>query len=164
MADRVRAFLDTNVLFAAVLSATGGARMILKLGKAGAVHLQVGPQVLREADRVLTRKSPENKALFVLLVERAGVNVGPEPDAARLAQAGELVAYAPDARILAEALAAEVDYFVTLDRLHFVDNLDPAKLTFAIGTPGDFLAWLRGQMTKRLQQVEGEGYVDDEAQ
>jgi predicted nucleic acid-binding protein len=152
MTDKVRAFLDTNVLFAAVLSATGGARMILKLGEAGAVRLWVGSQVLREADRVLTRKSPENKALFVLLVERAGVNVGPEPDAARLAQAGELVAYAPDARILAEALATEVDYLVTLDRLHFVDNPDPAELPFMIGTPGDFLAWLREQMKRTIEE------------
>jgi predicted nucleic acid-binding protein len=152
MADKVRAFLDTNVLFAAVLSATGGARLVLKLGEVGAVRLWVGPQVLREADRVLTRKSPEKKALFVLLVERAGINVGPEPDAARLAQAGELVAYAPDARILAEALAAEVDYFVTLDRVYFVDNLRLTDLPFSVGTPGDFLAWLREQMKRTIEE------------
>ena len=40
--------------------------MILMLSETGAVHLWVGPQVLREADQVLTRKSPENKALFAL--------------------------------------------------------------------------------------------------
>ena len=61
------AFLDTSVLFAAVLSETGGARLILKLGEAGVLRLRVGPGVLREADDVLARKAPKSKALFALL-------------------------------------------------------------------------------------------------
>ena len=150
MADKACAFLDTSVLFAAVLSATGGARLILKLGEAGAVRLWIGPQVLREADNVLTRKAPESKAPFALLLERAKVSIGPEPDPTMLAQAKEVIAYAPDARILAEALAAEVDYLVTLDRQHFVGNPRVKALPFPVGTPGDFLAWLRGQMTKEM--------------
>lgn len=151
MTDKACAFLDTSVLFAAVLSATGGARLILKLGEAGSVCLWVGPQVLREADNVLMRKAPESKALLALLLERAKVNVGPEPDPMMLAQATEVVAYAPDARILAEALAVEVDYFVTLDRHHFVDNPRVKVLPFPVGTPGDFLAWLREQMAKKMK-------------
>jgi len=53
---RIKVFLDTSVLFAAVYSKTGGSRLILKLGEAGAVQLWVGPWVLREAEGVIKRK------------------------------------------------------------------------------------------------------------
>jgi hypothetical protein len=52
----------------------------------------------------------------------------------------------PAARVLAEALAVGVDYFVTLDREHLVDNPCTGKLLFAVGTPGDFLAWVRERL------------------
>jgi predicted nucleic acid-binding protein len=145
-----RVFLDTSVLFAAVLSETGGARLILKLGEAGILHLWVGPQVLQEADSVLARKAPESKALFALLLDRARVEIGPAPDGEASSRAEKVVRYVPDARVLAEALASEVDYFVTLDRQHFINNPLVSSLPFSVGTPGDFLAWLR----KRLATVE----------
>ena len=47
MGVELRVFLDTSVLFAAVHSETGGARLILKLGEAGVVSLWVGPWVLK---------------------------------------------------------------------------------------------------------------------
>lgn len=147
MGSEPRVFLDTSVLFAAVLSETGGARLILKLGEAGGLRLLVGPQVLREADGVLARKAPESKALFALLLNQAGVEIGPVPDAAMSNRAEQVVDYAPDAQVLAEAFAAQIDYFVTFDRQHFIDNPLVFGLPFSVGTPGDFLAWLRERLT-----------------
>ena len=43
-------FLDTSVLFAAILSPTGGARAILTLAEQDAIRLWVGPVVLQEAE------------------------------------------------------------------------------------------------------------------
>jgi predicted nucleic acid-binding protein len=143
-------FLETSVLFAAVLSETGGARLILKLGEAGVLRLRVGPRVLREADNVLARKAPKSKALFALLLDQAGVELGPAPDAILLDRAERVVDYAPDARVLAEALATQTDYFVTFDRQHFIDNPSVSGLPFPVGTPGEFLAWLR----ERLRRFE----------
>lgn len=146
MDGEVRVFLDTSVLFAAVLSETGGARFILSLGEAQLVQVHIGPQVLREADGVLERKAPESKARFALLLDRARVRVVPEPSAEALAQASAVTVTTPDARVLAEALTARVNYFVTLDREHFVDNPRTGKLPFLVGTPGDFLAWFRDRL------------------
>ncbi|MCR4406296.1 MAG: PIN domain-containing protein [Anaerolineae bacterium] len=146
MGNRPRVFLDTSVLFAAVLSAEGGSRLVLKLGEAGAISLWVGPRVLQEADGMVLRKVPQTRSLLALLLDRAGVMTGPELNAAALARARAVVSYAPDAHILAEALSAEVDYFVTLDRQHFVDNSRTATLPFPVGTPADFLAWLRERL------------------
>ena len=53
-----------------------------------------------------------------------------------------------DARVLAEAWTCGMDYFVTLDKAHFLDNpgLVPEALPFQLGTPGDFLAWYRDRL------------------
>ena len=146
MDGEVRVFLDTSVLFAAVLSETGGARLVLSLGEARAIQVYVGPQVLCEADGVLERKAPEPKVRFALLLDRGRVRVVAEPGAGALAQAGAVVVTTPDARVLAEAITAGVDYLVTLDREHFVGNPRTAGLPFVVGTPGDFLAWFRNRL------------------
>jgi len=139
-------FLDTSTLFAAVLSATGGARQLLKLGEAGVITLWVGPTVLAEMDAVLTRKSPGSKGALALLLDRARVQIGPVPTPAMHAQAQAIVNYPPDADVVAEALAAQVDYLVSLDRQHLVDNPRNTDLPFPVGTPGDCLAWLRARL------------------
>lgn len=149
MTAKLRVFLDTRVLFAAVLSETGGSRLILKLGEAGAVQLWVGQRVLQEADGVLARKAPDSKAAFALLLDRSQVVVGPPPDEKALAQARTVVDYPSDALILAEALAAEVDYLVSLDRRHLVGNPQNSVPPFPIGLPGDFLAWFRQHLAQR---------------
>ena len=48
-----RVFLDTSVIFAAVLSPTGGARKLFLLGEAGLLQLVVGPTVLNECQDVV---------------------------------------------------------------------------------------------------------------
>ena len=69
MQAEARVFLDTSVLFAAVLSETGGSRLILKLGEASVLQLFVGLRVLQEAEGVLARKAPQHKGRFALLLD-----------------------------------------------------------------------------------------------
>ncbi len=146
MEAKTQAFLDTSVLFAAVWSESGGSRLILKLGEAGAVSLWVGPSVLREAEGVLKRKAPESRPHMALLLDRAQVQVGPEAGTEAMALARTAVDYVPDAQVLAEALEKGVDSFVSLDREHLVGNPRTETLPFAVGTPGEFLEWYRQQL------------------
>ncbi|MER3457868.1 MAG: hypothetical protein C4309_03825 [Chloroflexota bacterium] len=144
MPPRVSVFLDTSALFAGIWSAEGGARMILKLGEAGAIRLLVSPQVLAEAESALRRKAPETLGLLALLLDRSRAEVvsAPTPEAIQASQA--LTGHPGDAQILAAAWAAGADYFVTLDRESFVDQPDlRGAVPFPLGTPGDFLAWYR---------------------
>jgi hypothetical protein len=53
---------------------------------------------------------------------------------------------------VAEALAANAGYLVSLDRTHLVGNPRASELPFPIGTPGDFLAWYYEHL---LQNTEG---------
>jgi predicted nucleic acid-binding protein len=142
-----RVFLDTSALFAAVLSSTGGARALLKLSESGAIRVWVGPAVLREADEVFRRKAPELLPLLAALLHQAQAEVGPVATGEQQARAAALVDYAPDARIVAEALACQAEYLVTHDHEHLLHNPRLGDLPFKVGTPGDCLAWLRQQLT-----------------
>ena len=139
----MRAFLDTSVLFAAVLSPLGGSRKVLQLGEAGVISLWVGSRVLAEAHSVVQRKDPAALPDLALLLEASNVQIGPKPERPFLDVGRAVTEYAADAYILAEALAAQADYFVTLDRKHFLENPRTSTLPFLLGTAGDLLAHLR---------------------
>ncbi len=139
----LRIFLDTSAIFASVLSATGGARALLKLGESGAIQIWVGPAVLTEADEVFRRKAPELLPLLATLLHQAQVQVGPTATGEQQARAAAIVDYAPDARIVAEALACGAGYLVTHDQEHLLRNPRLEVLPCKVGTPGDCLAWVR---------------------
>ena len=127
------------MLFSAVLSSTGGARKLFHLAEAGLLQLIVGPTVLREADEVVRRKAPASLPLLAQLLEAGQVETCSAPAPKQIESARSLVAYTPDARVLAEAIRAEVDWFVTHDKEHFLKSKEEINLSFEIGTPGDLL-------------------------
>jgi len=145
-----RVFLDTSAMVAAILSSTGGARLLLKLGEAGTIRIVVGPRVLAELDGVIERKAPAALPQLALLLDASNLDVSPQPPAAMVRRVGRWLEYAPDAHVLAEAMAARADYFVTLDREHFLGNPRLRAAPLAIGTPGDCIAWLRNRLAPAL--------------
>lgn len=144
MAANARLFLDTSALFAGLWSETGGARALLQLGEAGWVELCVSREVLGELERTLRRKAPELMGTMALILDRARVVVWPSPPPKTVARAERWTRHAGDAHIVAAALEARVEYLVTLDQAHLLDNEALEKnLPFPVGTPGSALAWLR---------------------
>jgi predicted nucleic acid-binding protein len=140
-------FLDTSALFAGIWSATGGARMLLKLGEAQAVKLVVSSQVLTEIESVLRRKAPQSLGSLALLLDRSRIQVVSQVPKEQITLCQTIVDYQPDAIVLAAAWIAEVDYFVTLDSKHFLDNQQLHELApFPVGTPGSCLAWYRSNL------------------
>ena len=134
-----RLFLDTSVIFAAVLSPTGGARKLFLLGEAGLMQLVVGPTVLRECQEVIQRKSPATLPTLAQLLASASLETSQAPAQKQISVAQAYVQYAPDARVLAEAMLAKPDWFVTHDMEHFLHHRSKINLPFEIGTPGDVL-------------------------
>ena len=135
----LKLFLDTSVLFSAVLSQTGGAPKLFHLGEVRLLQLIVGPTVLREADEVVRRKAPASLPLLAQLLEAGQVETRSTPTPKQIESARSQVAYTPDARVLAEAICAEPDWFVTHDKEHFLKAKKGITLSFEIGTPGDLL-------------------------
>jgi len=148
MAEQSRVYLDTSALFASLWSSTGGARLFLKLGEAGAVQLLVSPQVLAEIETVLRKKAPELLGYLALILDRCHVETVPSPGEDILSVCQVHLDHPGDAQVIAAARGSRTDYFVTLDRKHFVENQGLAAASpFPIGTPGDFLIWFRHRVS-----------------
>jgi predicted nucleic acid-binding protein len=143
-----RIFLDTSVIFAAVLSETGGARKIFRLGEAGVLQLIVGSNVLRECEQVVRRKAPASLPTLAHLLELGMVEVTTGSPDEFLEQAKAIVAYEPDAYVLAEAIGAEPDWFISHDKAHFLSANPGSSLTIRIGTPGDLIEALEEEATQ----------------
>ena len=143
-----RIFLDTSVIFAAVLSETGGARKLFRLGEAGVLQLIVGPNVLRECEDVVRRKVPASLPILAYLLELGMVEIVTQSPDAFIEQATAIVAYKPDAYVLAEAIGAEPDWLITHDKIRFLSANLGTNLAFRIGTPGDLIQWLEDEFTQ----------------
>ncbi|NIM93395.1 MAG: PIN domain-containing protein [Anaerolineales bacterium] len=147
MRPKLRVFLDTSAIFVGIWSPSGGGRMILKLGEAGMLLLLTNAEVLGEFDRVLKRKAPESLGDLALVLDRSRLEIVPSPTQRIVDRCLELIDHMGDARIFVPAWSAEVDYFVTFDRAHLLQNkLLQEEVPFPIGTPGDFLDWFRGEL------------------
>ena len=140
-------FLDTSVIIAAVMSSTGGARLLFHLAHAGTIQMLAGKGVLGEAEEVMQRKAPELLGLLAQLLDEAGIKISDDPTSKQLEQAGTLIGYAPDANVLAQAISANPDWLVSHDKEHFIGNPALNELPFRIGTPGDVVAWLREHLS-----------------
>ncbi|MBX3016050.1 MAG: putative toxin-antitoxin system toxin component, PIN family [Caldilineaceae bacterium] len=141
-----KVFLDTSVLIAAIFSATGGAREILRLGEIGAIQIVVSQDVVVELEENILKKRPQALAVIALVLDNSAVTLVEPPSIGTVQRCQHFLSYADDAVVLAAALDAQVDCFVTLDRQHFLKNsLVPATLPLLMGTPSDFLAWYRNQ-------------------
>lgn len=135
----LRLFLDTSVIFAAILSPTGGAKKLFLLAEAGIVTLVVGPTVLMESEEVVRRKAPGLLSALAQLLALSNVETSDRPSPAQIKSAKAYVQYAPDAKVLAEAICARPDWFVTHDKAHFLKGRTKIQLPFEIGTPGDVI-------------------------
>lgn len=134
-----KVFLDTSVVFAAVLSPTGGARKLFLLAEAGIPRLVVGPTVLTECDEVIRRKAPHSLPALAQLLAASQTQTSSALTKSQNRAAQSYVQYRPDARVLAEAFRAKPDWSVTHGKEHFLKSRARLNLPFEIGTPGDLL-------------------------
>jgi predicted nucleic acid-binding protein len=120
--------------------------MILALAEAGLLTLVVSEQVLVEAERNLEEKLPKAIPEYRRFLITCPLEKVPAPSASDVAMAKEMI-HAKDVSILVAAMNAQVDYLVTLNRKHFLDDPEIARRSgLRIGAPEDFLAWLREQL------------------
>jgi predicted nucleic acid-binding protein len=145
MTQRIsKIFLDTSVVFAAVLSPGGGGRKLFQLGEAGILKLIIGPNVLRECDEVVRRKAPASLPTLAQLLENGRVEIGPFPTRKLVELTRLIEGYEPDALVVAEAIGSEPEWFVTHDKEHFLKDRKAPDLVFKIGTPGDLIQAFKG--------------------
>jgi len=144
---KLRVFLDTSVVFAAVLSPTGGARKLFLLAEAGILKAVIGPTVLKECDEVIRRKKPGSLPMLAQLLAAAQTETSASPTRSQIKTVQAYVRYEPDARVLAEAINAKPDWFITHDKEHFLKSRGKFDLPFEMGSPGDLIQRFKDDFT-----------------
>ena len=144
----IKLFLDSSALFAGVVSSEGAARVLLLLAESGHIAATISEQVLAETERAIARKVPRSLNDFRQAVFASKVQIVRDPSPEEVNANLNLIFHAADVPIVLSAMGAKVDYLVTLNRVHFIDDPDVAiKSGLRIGTPGDALHWVREQFS-----------------
>jgi predicted nucleic acid-binding protein len=141
---KINLFLDSSALFAGVASPTGAVRVLLWLAEAGLITITVSEQVIAETERAVARKVPRALPSYRQALRSAALRILRDPPPEEVQAHQHIISHQADVPIIVAAMKARVDYLVTFNRRHFID--DPgvaARSGLRIGTPGDALAWLR---------------------
>lgn len=145
---KINLFLDSSALVAGIISPTGAARALLLLAETGHITITISEQVVAESERAITRIVPRALGDFrkSILISNVTIVRNPSPD--EVVANLHMISHPPDVPILVTAMKAGVDYLVTLNHKHFIDDPNVARLSgLQIGTPGDALGWVRGQVS-----------------
>ena len=136
----IRVFFDASVLFSASYSKTGSSRDLFQEAIRGNLKIVVSRYVLEEAERNLAQKASEALPAFRELSTLIAAEVAEKPALEELKQAATYINL-KDAPIDAAAAKAKVDYLVTWDRKHFIDDLKVAERSgLMILTPDKLMA------------------------
>lgn len=117
---KLRVFLDSNVIFSGLYSSKGAPGTIIRLFILGKIDVVVSQQVLEEVIGTLKEKLPDSLPTLKRLLTNTPPEVVADPaltDVKRWTTKLQL----GDAAILAAAITARPDYFITGDR-HFFKN------------------------------------------
>ena len=136
--DRLRVFLDTNVLFSGLRTPGGKPHRILEAATGGDMQAVVSGGVLVELLRNIRRKAPDLLAALGIFLTGTPLEIVPEPspqDTEPWSQAG----LGTDAPIVAAAVLAEVDYFCTGDRRLLEKASLMQRAGLCVVAPGDLL-------------------------
>jgi putative PIN family toxin of toxin-antitoxin system len=136
--QKIKVFIDTNVLIAGVASVTGASAAVLDLCEAEILQMVISPQVLVEADRNFSSKLPNLVIQFRQFIRDLAPLMVEDPPAKAVERAAGLIDR-KDAAILAAAIESEVDYLITLDKKHFLTQKVRHNILIEVCTPADFL-------------------------
>lgn len=138
---RIKIFVDSSVLFAAILSATGHARDLIRYAIAGRVQLVTSEYVLSEVTHNLAVKHPRVAYLLDQFVTEVAFEVI-EATREEVLAAAEYTAL-KDAPIVAAAVKARCDCLATFDRKHLLNPPEVAERSgLTIATPGTIVKLL----------------------
>jgi predicted nucleic acid-binding protein len=142
-------FFDSSALIAGIVSAEGAARALLLLAEDEKILINVSEQVIAEVERNIARKTPKAVPFARELILRANIRILRDPQIAEILQHQDWISHPVDVPILVVAARARVDFLVTLNSKHFIDDPEVSlRSGLRIGTPGDALAWVREQLSK----------------
>ena len=146
--SRPNLFLDSSALVAGIISSQGAARVLLLLAETGQISITISEQVVAEAERAVARKAAHALPDLRQAIQATRAQIVRDPSPDEVKSNLNLITHPADVPILLAAMKARVDFLVTMNRRHFLDDPQVGQQTgLRIGTPGDALNWLRGQLS-----------------
>ena len=142
--SKSRLFFDSSALISGVLSQGGAACALMLFSEQGRLYLFISEHVIEECEKTLARKAPKALTAFRNTLKDVKPKILSTPTSKEVQACIYMISDPRDAPILAAAIKAKVDFLVTHDRKHFLN--DPKvteKSGLKIGTPGAALAWIR---------------------
>lgn len=141
--------MDSSALFAGVVSPSGAARAILVLAEAGHLEILVSEQVIAETENALARKLPKALPDFRQTLRYTRLSIVRNPSFDEVKAHDGIIAHPPDVPIVVAAMKEKVDFLVTFNRRHFMDDpLVAIRAGLRIGTPGDAIQWFRDHQSQ----------------
>lgn len=141
---KIKLFLDTSVLVSGSISRKGASFAILKYGESGILELVISGYIFNEAREIIKVKISQALPEFKRIHSSVPFVIIPEPKRAAIEKCKSIVLDPDDAPVLAAAISAKPDYFITLDRKHFINDPKVAQESgLRIVTPGKFLKLFR---------------------
>jgi hypothetical protein len=117
---------------------------LLSLAAGNLIIITVSEQVVSETERALTRKAPRALLYYREAMRSTGLRIVRDPSPDDVTDHQDLISHQADVPIVLAAKHAAVDYLVTLNRRHFIDDPGVAlRSGLRIGTPGEALEWVR---------------------
>jgi predicted nucleic acid-binding protein len=142
--SKSRLFFNSSALFAGVISSTGAARALLVLAEAGHLDILITEQVIAETENALARKVPNALPDYRQTLRYIGLSIVHDPSLQEIKEHHDMIAHTADVPIVIAAMRVQVDFLVTLNRRHFIDDPQVAiRSGLQIGTPGDAIQWFR---------------------
>lgn len=137
----IKVLVQSSVLFSAVLSKTGGSRQILNLAQQNRIYAFTSQDIIDEVKEHLQEDYPEYLNQFENFIKNYNLVIHPplSQEDVLLFKEG-YIQDKGDAHVVAVAAKLEIDYLISLDKKHFLQNTKLAKkLNIRIVSPGEFL-------------------------
>jgi putative PIN family toxin of toxin-antitoxin system len=135
----LRIFLDSNVIISGIYSKAGPPGKILDLHTAGRIQIVVCKFVLEEVIRNIRVKRSKDIAALYAFLSNAPPSIAVDPGINEILLWAKYLSQ-EDAIILAAAIRARVDCFITGDRHFHSAALQSQKMNLKILTPAEFVA------------------------
>jgi predicted nucleic acid-binding protein len=135
----LRIFLDSNVLISGIYSPVGAPYKILRLHLLERLRIVVCQLVINEVIRNLKAKKPEGLPVLYRLLSNSPPEIAANPRAEDINIWKEYLDN-EDAIILAAAISARVDCFISGDWHFHSTGLKSQKLNLKILAPAEFVA------------------------
>ncbi|MDO9087684.1 MAG: PIN domain-containing protein [Anaerolineaceae bacterium] len=145
----INLFFDSSALFAGIISDKGAARALHLLAEDRKLKILVSEQVIIEVERNIARKIPRILNGAREMIRESNVIIYNDPSKDEVSEHINWINHGVDVPILVSASKANVDFLVTLNTKHFLNDPEVSfRSGLRIGTPGDALSWVREQMPK----------------